>query len=289
MPVPISPNESIYIERKLMPASYSMPTMQASIDHYSLAYIISGDRKTFTPNGFYIYHSGNISMAPPLLYHRTTPISDTPYERILIKFREEMITPLIELIGRAAFDEFYNRRVYHFTSSMQDKIFTMCLEMLEEYESNTPYSELILQGMLQRLLLTIIRSHLILEDSAVILKSSCKQVVDALYYLDCHYKEDPSLEEVAAHVFLSPTYFSKLFKKQVGSTYSTYLNSLKLQHAQQLLIHSKLSIGIIAEEVGFVNSNYLCDVFKKHIGISPSKFRKLYVNASLLPSHSTKY
>ena len=164
---------------------------------------------------------------------------------------------------------------------MQLKLFTICSEMLEEYESGSPYSEIILKGMLHRLILLVMRSHLSLEDSALLLRSNCKQVMEAIYYLDNHYKENPPLEKVAAHVFLSPTYFSKLFKKQVGSTYSAYLNSIKLQHAQQLLIQTNLSIGAIAEEVGFVNSNYLCDVFKKYIGISPTKFRKFSSFTSL--------
>ena len=127
----------------------------------------------------------------------------------------------------------------------------------------------------------MLRSKLALEDSSIQLRSNCNQVIEAIYYIEEHYKENPSLKEIAAHVFLSPTYFSKLFKKQVGSTYSIYLNRIKLQHVQQLLIQTPLSIGAIADEVGFVNSNYLCDVFKKYIGISPSKFRKLSSNTSL--------
>ena len=104
MPIPLKPNEHFYIEHKLLPSNFTMPTMMVALDHYSLSYIIQGDRKTLTPTHIYTYHSGDITLAPPLNYGRTTSLSTLPYERILIKFSKEMIAPLIDTIGSPMFE-----------------------------------------------------------------------------------------------------------------------------------------------------------------------------------------
>ncbi len=60
MPLPLKPGESIYIDYKELPDSYSMPTMEAAFDHYTIGYNISGDRKYFTHEKVYYAHGKTI-------------------------------------------------------------------------------------------------------------------------------------------------------------------------------------------------------------------------------------
>ena len=65
------------------------------------------------------------------------------------------------------------------------------------------------------------------------------------------------MEDAAAYVSLSPSHFSRLFKKVAGSCYTDYLTDVRLQHAQILLGTSDLSISEIAAKVGVSNRDYL--------------------------------
>ena len=62
----------------------------------------------------------------------------------------------------------------------------------------------------------------------------------------------------------------------MNTTYSRFLNEVKISHALELLVNSKLSITEIATQSGYANSNYFSDVFKKIIGTSPLKYRKKF-------------
>lgn len=283
MPDPLLSTCGFHIERREKTSDYAMPLMSAAFDHYTISYLISGDRETTTPKCIYSTHTGDVGLAPPYLYHRTTPLSTLPYESIMIKYTYDMVVPLINRIGKPAFDELYSSYVCHFTPDSQKKIHTMFCDMLEEFTHFNADTAFILQGMLHRLLLTIIKERLQDSVSNKHMMPMNKQIIEAIHYIETHFNENPSLEQVAAHVFLSPTYFSKLFKKQIGSTYSTYLDYKRLQQALFLLSHEHLSIGEIAEKVGYSNGNYFCDVFKKYYQVSPSEFRKQL----FLTSHKT--
>jgi AraC-like DNA-binding protein len=93
-------------------------------------------------------------------------------------------------------------------------------------------------------------------------------------YIDRRYSAwDLSLEEVAEHVELNPSYFSAVFKSVVGVNYIDYLTSLRMEKAKQLLRDTKLKIGAIARQVGFQAPGYFGYLFKKNFDLTPSEFK----------------
>jgi AraC-like DNA-binding protein len=275
MTVLLKPNENIYIERKKLDSNYVMPTMQAAMNYYTLSYLISGDRKWFSYDHIFISHAGNVGFGFPNILHRTFPMSDAPYDRFLIKYRIESLQPAIDLIGAGEFKKMCTDFL-HFNKEGHQKIFQGFNDMLNEYNRHSPYSQFILEGMLQRLFLTIYENKLPDETSNAVLNlpSYDSRIHDAMIYIEEHLYEELPIKEVAANVCLSVTYFSKLFKKVAGCSYTDYVVGTRLQHAQLLLYNTKLTISEIAQKVGFANGNYLCTVFKNHYHISPRDFRK---------------
>lgn len=91
-----------------------------------------------------------------------------------------------------------------------------------------------------------------------------------------NYHTDISLEDVAAHVHMSTSYFSSVFKKEEGITFIKYLTNFRLSRAKTLLKDSMYNIGEIAEQVGYSDTKYFTKLFKKEVGIKPSEYRKLY-------------
>ncbi len=273
MPIPLKPNEIIYVERKVKPSDYAMPSMEAAFDHYSLGLQISGDRKWFSYETIQIAHAGNVSIRKPNVFHRNLPLSDKPYDRYLIKFRFEAIQPVIKLIGEANFDKICMHYL-SFDPENLSGIQRQFEDMLQEYQKKSEYSQFILQGMLQRLILTIYQQYLPFEDTILKYRNYDARIHDAMIYLEKNLEYSPSIEETARYVSLSTSHFSRLFKEVVGCSFTDYVTSIRLQHAQILLAKPGLSIGEIALKVGFSNGNYLCNVFKRSFGCSPGEFRK---------------
>lgn len=96
----------------------------------------------------------------------------------------------------------------------------------------------------------------------------------ALRYIDSHYSDDLRLEDVAAMVYLSPYYFSKIFKKYQGIGFNAYVNQLRMQSARQMLEQSDWPIATIARNLGFSQASYFCKVFRQTYRITPQAYRE---------------
>ncbi len=106
------------------------------------------------------------------------------------------------------------------------------------------------------------------------LKWSYQIVQQASRYIYSNFRKALSLEEVAKHVHLSPTYFSYLFSQVQKQTFSDFLMETRLAKAKELLEQSPgVSISNIARIIGYNDPNYFSRVFKKKVGIPPSTYR----------------
>lgn len=96
--------------------------------------------------------------------------------------------------------------------------------------------------------------------------------------LACRYIEENlskmiSRDDVADHVYLSPSYFSRLFKKIKGIGYNEYLTDLRIKKAKHMLCHN-VSVADIAALVGFRDARYFSVIFQKKTGYTPSDYRR---------------
>ncbi len=103
-----------------------------------------------------------------------------------------------------------------------------------------------------------------------------KPVVLCLDYIYSHIHYRITLDELAEYLNLSPSYLSKLFKKEVGIAISTYILNLKIEKAKNLLQYSEYTISDIANYLAFSSQSHFIQVFQKKIGITPHKYRSQY-------------
>ncbi|AZU64348.1 helix-turn-helix domain-containing protein [Neobacillus mesonae] len=104
-------------------------------------------------------------------------------------------------------------------------------------------------------------------------EETLKSVQKAIAFIEHHYIENISLEQVASHVHLSPNYFSNLFKKTTGSSFIEYITNLRVDKAKSMLMDLDLTIYQIASAVGYQDARYFSRVFKAISGKTPSKYR----------------
>lgn len=83
------------------------------------------------------------------------------------------------------------------------------------------------------------------------------------------YNENISLQQTAQYVFLSPEYFSRLFKEKIGQNFSLYLMHYRLQKARELLQTGRYSVAAAAKETGYQNTSYFSKIYKEHLGVTP--------------------
>lgn len=96
----------------------------------------------------------------------------------------------------------------------------------------------------------------------------------AMKFIEQHYHEPISLDIVADAVNLNPEYLSRMFKKEIGKTYSSFLAELRLTKAKKLLEDTNDQVQKIANSVGYFNVSYFSTLFKKEFGINPYEYRK---------------
>jgi len=96
----------------------------------------------------------------------------------------------------------------------------------------------------------------------------------AIQYIQKNYSQKITLIDVAQTVYLSPAYFSKIFKEEMGSSFREYLNNYRIEKSMALLLHENIKASSIAFMVGFEDQSYFTKVFKRIVGITPNQYRE---------------
>jgi two-component system, response regulator YesN len=102
-----------------------------------------------------------------------------------------------------------------------------------------------------------------------------ESVEKACKYLKENYFKDLTLQEVSEYVSLNPTYFSLLFKEEMGQSYIKYLTKLRIEQAK-ILLREGYKVGDVSEKVGYHSYRHFSELFKKYVGVKPGQYRESY-------------
>lgn len=105
---------------------------------------------------------------------------------------------------------------------------------------------------------------------------SARPVRKAKCYIQNHYGEQITLEEVSEEVGLSTAYFSVLFKKETEVGFAKYLMNVRMEQAKILLRETNLPVAGICKKVGYNDLKHFTHTFEKIAGVKPAVYRKLY-------------
>ncbi|WMJ84702.1 response regulator transcription factor [Oscillospiraceae bacterium LTW-04] len=98
----------------------------------------------------------------------------------------------------------------------------------------------------------------------------------AKQYIQQHYNEPISLEDVCSATGFSVSYFSTMFKKETGEGFSKYLARIRIEQAKSLLQDTGLPIAEVCDRVGYNDLKHFTTTFKKVTSLNPGQYRKLY-------------
>lgn len=159
-----------------------------------------------------------------------------------------------------------------------DDEITECIRrVLQEYEKKETAYELVIKSCVYRMLALLIRKHI----SKVVTQEEYEKNVKNLErlsrvfsYIEENFTERIYMDSLCSMTGLSSYYFCRIFKKVTGKTTNEYINSLRINKAENLLKSSNMNITEIAMETGFNDINYFSRIFKKYKKIAPSQVRK---------------
>ena len=114
------------------------------------------------------------------------------------------------------------------------------------------------------------------HDMSALGYSSRDNIIDdVIAYIDHNYKTNITLETIAPLFGYNSSYLGKIFSKKLGQNFNTYLDTLRVEKAKEILTTTKAPVYKVAEMVGYKNVDYFHIKFKKYTGSSPAEYRKL--------------
>ena len=112
------------------------------------------------------------------------------------------------------------------------------------------------------------------SDTAEPEKQEERTIAGITRYLQEHLSEEMSLSVLAEEFHLNPQYISQLFRNEIGVNFLAYLTSIRMEKAKKLLLSTSLSVTEVADQSGYGDYRVFTKVFKKSEGITPSQYRR---------------
>ncbi len=115
------------------------------------------------------------------------------------------------------------------------------------------------------------------DQNSVESKSDQEALVQQLIdFIEKHYSEDINLTDIAQNnFFLHPNYLSKILKDSTGTSFSKYLQNVRMNNAVKLMQQSNLSVSAIAQLVGYNSESYFIQIFKRYYGRTPRQYQRM--------------
>lgn len=223
--------------------------------------ISAGDILLIHPGTVHAYdHTGNMEIVNLLYDHSrlSLPLLDS-YDLPLLR---HILPPIGEYRNSA--DALLRLTAEELTSTLE-----AIQELEDELKNRKPGRQFHTLAMFMKIISQLARIGSIQDTKQRI----CFQIGDAISYINRHFQQAVNVEKLAKTANMSIRNFQRYFKNTTGCSPAGFLTRVRLRNAANLLINSEESIGIIALNCGFYDSNYFCKKFKEHFGISPKQFR----------------
>lgn len=159
-----------------------------------------------------------------------------------------------------------------------DDVHSILAQIRDEYFGKEPFYELTIFSLLLNMFVTIGRNQLSNIEAfsgARIYKQQeyVNKFNNIMGYIDEHYMEDFTLDDIASAVGFSKYHFSRLFKQYTGFTFCSYICHRRIKVAEKLLEQPDLSITEIAMRAGFPSISTFNRVFRRQKNCSPTEYR----------------
>lgn len=257
------------------------PAFVHSHNFFEVVYVYSGSAIHTLDAENHILHQGNLCILSPGASHSLEVFDDSIVINALIRkgtFNDNFFEFLRDYNILSSFflnNLYAKQHINYITFHTQgdQELQNILLDMFIEHFNEDELSDGILNNLLMIYFSKLLRKY---RDSVRLPEGRTKKnekILEILNFIQSNY-QSVTLTDISNHFHFAPQYVSALIKENTGQTYSAILLKIRLDRASDLLINTNLSIGDIAEEVGYVNPPHFIRLFNQHYHVSPARYRK---------------
>ena len=233
-------------------------------NHMELFYIVGGKGQFLIQDQLYPVNANNLVVINPNIPHTAVSLNAQPLEYIVLGIDG------VELAGSEA-------------SSGEFSILDQCVSVeisgclrniLREMELKSTGYEDVCQAYMEILIIRLMRSITLAVPTEPQIITKNHQCAVVKRYIDQHFKEALTLEQLAEEAHMNKFYLSHAFKKEYGVSPINYLISCRIEESKYLLAETDLSLSRISQLLGFSSLSYFSQVFRRTQNISPMEFRQ---------------
>ena len=245
-------------------------------DTYEFYLVLEGSKTLLTDDSRYLLTKGSLAVIEPFMLHMTTAAAGGHCRRYITELSQKALSPLLSETER---DELFDGISTCVLSLDEEELRFVCGLFKDAHRYKNIKGPL--AGKLTVMVLTYLSDfirrrsrHGVKQGLKAESRKAEEPVMEALRYINLNYTSPISLERVCGIAHMSRSNFCLAFKKAVGDTFVSYVNTLRVAQAHRLLMTTDLSLSEIAERAGFSSADYFTRVFKSIHGIAPAKLRR---------------
>ncbi len=243
---------------------------------YELCVVLCPHTTHFLEGAPYELQAFDIIGIRPNALHRTQyPIGD-PCKRLIIQFNLPKNVTGLSNEYELLMGLFHQKvPIFRFDMELRQRIFRKCNDIYLLAQKTDPMRDLIIhQKFIEFLTLLFLHREENQYSNVSEMTPMEQKIYSITSYIHAHYTEDLSLELLSQKFYISSCYLSHQFKDITGFTLTDYIQMTRVRNVQSLLVGTRIPITEASARCGFSSFSQFNRVFQKHIGMSPSQFRK---------------
>ena len=233
-------------------------------NHAELFYIVGGKGQFLIEDHLYPVNTNHLLIINPNVIHTEVSLNAQPLEYIVLGIEGVELSITENSNGQfCILDHFESMDI------------TSCLRnILREMEQKQPGYEDVCQAYMEILIIRLMRNTGLSVPTEPQNSVGNHQCATVRRYIDNHFKEPLTLDQLAAEAHMNKYYLSHAFKQEYGISPINYMISRRLEESKYLLAETDLSMSQIAQLLGFSSLSYFSQVFHRTQGISPMEYRQ---------------
>lgn len=233
-------------------------------NHVELFYIVGGKGQFLIEDQLYPVNTNHLVIINPNVTHTEVSLNAQPLEYIVLGIEG------VELSITSNSDN-----PFCILDHFESMDITSCLRnILREMELKQPGYEDICQAFMEILIIRLMRSTDLSVPAEPQNNVGNHQCATVRRYIDYHFKESLTLDQLAEEAHMNKYYLSHAFKREYGVSPINYMISRRINESKYLLAETDLSLSQIAQLLGFSSLSYFSQVFRKTQGVSPMEYRQ---------------
>ena len=233
-------------------------------NHMELFFIVGGKGQFLIEDRLHPVNVNNLVIINPNVVHTEVSLNAQPLEYIVLG---------IDGVVLANSDSSDSQ--FSILDHYESVDIASCLRnILREMEQKNSGYEDICQAYMEILIIRLMRSTALAVPSEPQTISTNRQCAAVRRYIDLHFKEALTLEQLAEEGHMNKFYLSHAFKREYGVSPINYMISKRIEESKYLLAETDLSLSQIAQLLGFSSLSYFSQVFHRTQSISPKEYRQ---------------